>query len=63
MERIFLRLKMERVRQRQYANQDEARRDINQYIVGFYYAVRLKAFSFPFCRCMIVCRLVEDSLP
>ncbi|EUC19592.1 transposase InsF for insertion sequence IS3, partial [Burkholderia sp. BT03] len=25
----------------QYANHDEARRDINQYIVGFYNAVRL----------------------
>ena len=41
MERFFLNLKMERVWQRQYANHDEARRDINQYIVGFYNAVRL----------------------
>jgi len=41
MERFFLNLKMERVWQRQYANHNEARRDINQYIVGFYNAVRL----------------------
>ncbi len=41
MERLFLNLKMERVWQRQYANHDEARRDINQYIVGFYNSVRL----------------------
>jgi len=41
MERFFLNLKMERVWQRQYANHDEARRDINQYIVGFYNPVRL----------------------
>ena len=41
MERFFLNLKMERVWQRQYANHDEARCDINQYIVGFYNAVRL----------------------
>jgi putative transposase len=41
MERFFLNLKMERVWQLQYANHDEARRDINQYIVGFYNAVRL----------------------
>lgn len=34
-------LKMERVWQRQYATHDEARRDINQYIVGIYHAVRL----------------------
>jgi putative transposase len=33
---IFLNLKMERVWQRQYANHDEARHDITQYIVGFY---------------------------
>jgi putative transposase len=36
MERFFLNLKMERVWQRRYANHDEARSDINQYIVGFY---------------------------
>lgn len=41
MERFFLNLKMERVWQRQYANHDEARRDINQYIVGFYNVIRL----------------------
>jgi putative transposase len=41
MERFSLSLKMERVWQRQYANHDAARRDINQYIVGFYSAVRL----------------------
>jgi len=41
MERFFLNLKMERVWQRQYANHDEARRDINQYIVAFYNPVRL----------------------
>ncbi len=41
MERFFLNLKMERVWQRRYANHDEARRDINQYIVGFYNPVRL----------------------
>ncbi len=32
MERFFLSLKMERVWQRQYANHDEARRDITHYI-------------------------------
>lgn len=32
---------MERVWQRQYANHDEARRDISQYIVRFYNCVRL----------------------
>lgn len=41
MERFFLNLKMERVWRRRYANHDEARRDINQYIVGFYNPVRL----------------------
>ena len=41
MERPFLNLKMERVWQRQYSNHDEARRDINQYIVAFYKRVRL----------------------
>ena len=40
-ERFFLNLKMERVWQRQYANHAEARRDITQYIVGFYNPVRL----------------------
>jgi putative transposase len=41
MERFFLNLKMERVWQRQYANHDEARCDISQYIVGFYNCIRL----------------------
>ncbi|RDK06399.1 IS3 family transposase [Cupriavidus lacunae] len=41
MERFFLNLRMERMWQRQYANHDEARRDITQYIVGFYNPVRL----------------------
>jgi len=41
MERFFLNLKMERVWQLQYANHNEARRDITQYIVGFYNSVRL----------------------
>ena len=41
MERFFLNLKMERVWQRQYANHDEARCDISQYIVAFYNLVRL----------------------
>ncbi len=41
MERFFLNLKMERVWQSQYANHDEARRDINHYIVAFYNPVRL----------------------
>lgn len=41
MERFFLSLKVERVRQRDYANHIEARKDIVQYIVGFYNSVRL----------------------
>jgi len=41
MERFFLNLKMERVWQRQYANQAEAQRDITDYIVGFYNCTRL----------------------
>jgi putative transposase len=41
MKRFFLNLKMERVWQSQYAIHDEARRDITQYIVGFYNPVRL----------------------
>lgn len=40
-ERFFPNLKMERVWQRHYANHDEARCDIAQYIVGFYNTVRL----------------------
>lgn len=41
MERFFLNLKMERVWQRDYANFDEAKRDITHYIVGFYNCTRL----------------------
>jgi transposase InsO family protein len=40
-ERFFLNLKMERVWQRRYVDRAEARRDITQYIVGFYNPVRL----------------------
>jgi putative transposase len=40
-ERFFLNLKMERVWQRDYANQAEARVDIANYIVGFYNCERL----------------------
>ncbi len=36
MERFFLNLKMERVWQREYANQMEANKDVTDYIVGFY---------------------------
>jgi transposase InsO family protein len=36
MERFFLNLKMERVWRRDYANQDEAIRDVTDYIVNFY---------------------------
>ncbi len=41
MERFFLNLKMERVWQKGYANHGEARRDVADYIVGFYNNVRL----------------------
>lgn len=41
MERFFLNLKMERVWQRDYANQLEAGKDVTDYIVGFYNCVRL----------------------
>jgi putative transposase len=41
MERFFLNLKMERVWHSDYANHDEAKRDITDYIVGFYNSVRL----------------------
>jgi putative transposase len=41
MERFFLNLKMERVWQRDYANHEEAQRDIAEYIVSFYNGVRL----------------------
>ncbi len=42
-ERFFLNLKMERVWQRDYANQAEAKIDINTYIVGFYNCERLNS--------------------
>jgi putative transposase len=41
MERFFLNLKMERVWQSDYANHAEAKKDIADYIVGFYNPVRL----------------------
>lgn len=41
MERFFLNLKMERVWQRDYANQTEATKDIAEYIVMFYNCIRL----------------------
>jgi transposase InsO family protein len=41
MERFFLNLKMERVWQRDYANQMEATKDVVDYIVGFYNCLRL----------------------
>lgn len=41
MERFFLNLKMERVWQRNYANQMEATKDIIEYIVCFYNGLRL----------------------
>jgi len=41
MERFFLNLKMERVWQKDYANDSEAINDIADYIVGFYNSVRL----------------------
>jgi transposase InsO family protein len=42
-ERFFLNLKMERVWQRQYANQAEAKTDITDYIVGFYNCKRINS--------------------
>lgn len=41
MERFFLNLKMERVWRNDYANHEEAERDIRDYIVAFYNTVRL----------------------
>ncbi len=41
MERFFVNLKMERVWRRNYANPEEARADIADYIVGFYNSKRL----------------------
>ena len=42
-ERFFLNLKMERVWQRSYANQSEAKTDIMAYIFGFYNSERLNS--------------------
>lgn len=42
-ERFFLNLKMERVWQRQYANQTEAKNDVADYIINFYNCVRLNS--------------------
>lgn len=42
-ERFFLNLKMERVWQRTYANQDEAKKDIADYIVSFYNTERINS--------------------
>ncbi len=42
-ERFFLNLKMERVWQRSYANQDEAKKDIADYIVSFYNTERINS--------------------
>jgi putative transposase len=42
-ERFFLNLKMERVWQRDYANQEEAKKDIADYIVSFYNASRINS--------------------
>ena len=41
VERFFLNLKMERVSQDRYTNHGEAWRDIADYVVGFYNAVRI----------------------
>ena len=43
MERFFLNLKMERVWQRDYANQMEAQKDVTEYIIGFYNCTRRHA--------------------
>jgi putative transposase len=42
-ERFFLNLKMERVWQRNYANQAETQSDIVSYIVGFYNSERINS--------------------
>ena len=43
MERFFLSLKMERVWRRDYANQEEARRDVVDYLMTFYNQKRLNS--------------------
>lgn len=40
IKRFFLNLKMERVWQREYANQMEASKDVTEYIVEFYNCTR-----------------------
>lgn len=45
MGRFFLKLKMERIWQRNYANPAEAVTDINHYIVGSFNTYRLKSVS------------------
>ncbi len=40
MERFFLNLKVERIWQRDYANHEQAKADIADYIVNFYNPVR-----------------------
>ncbi len=45
MERFFLSLKMERIWQRDYANHEEAKSDIADYISGFPNPVRLSLSS------------------
>lgn len=42
-ERFFLNLKMERVWRRDYASQEEAKKDIADYIVSFYNASRINS--------------------
>ena len=42
-ERFFLNLKMERVWQRSYSNQAEAKIDVVDYIVGFYNSERINS--------------------
>ena len=43
MERFFLNLKVERVWRRDYANQEEARRDMADYLLTFYNQKRLNS--------------------
>ena len=49
MERFFLSLKLERIWQTNYANHQEAIRDISHYIVAFYNACRLHS-TLGYCR-------------
>ena len=43
MERFFLNLKMERVWRKDYANHEEARRDVADYLLTFYNQKRLNS--------------------